>query len=61
MFRLGGQSSDGVGITSGLNRRRYGKGVFGEDSEGKPLGTEDMIRRAKDSSMDYVETAEGNG
>ena len=22
MFRLGGQSSDGVGITSGLNRRQ---------------------------------------
>ena len=26
MFRLGGQSSDGVGITSGLNRKNYGYG-----------------------------------
>ena len=26
MFRLGGQSSDGVGITSGLNRRNYANG-----------------------------------
>ena len=26
MFRLGGQSSDGVGITSGLNRRNYNYG-----------------------------------
>lgn len=26
MFRLGGQSSDGVGITSGLNRRNYAHG-----------------------------------
>ena len=26
MFKLGGQSSDGVGITSGLNRRDYAYG-----------------------------------
>ena len=26
MFKLGGQSSDGVGITSGLNRKNYGYG-----------------------------------
>ena len=31
MFRLGGKpSADGVGITSGLNRRHYQGGEFGE-------------------------------
>ena len=28
MFRLGGQSADGVGITSGFNRRNYEGGEF---------------------------------
>jgi len=30
MFRLGGPSADGVGITSGFNRRNYAGGEFGE-------------------------------
>ena len=33
MFRLGGQSADGVGITSGLNRRRYEGGAYGDQIE----------------------------
>ena len=61
MFRLGGQSSDGVGITSGFKRRSYKKGLFGEDSEGNPIGTEQMTKRAYDSSMDTLRQLRGMG
>ena len=51
MFRLGGPSADGVGITSGFNRRRYGDGEFGEgitksieEITAKPkFGTDELI------------------
>ena len=33
MFRLGGPSADGVGITSGFNRRNYGGGAYGDQIE----------------------------
>ena len=54
MFRLGGQSADGVGITSGFNRRRYGDGEFGEgitksieEITAKPkFGTDELIAEA---------------
>ena len=51
MFRLGGPSADGVGITSGFNRRRYEGGEFGEaitekveEITAKPkFGTDELI------------------
>ena len=47
MFRLGGQSSDGVGITSGLNRRNYAESNYG-----------DLLKKMNDnpnmSSQDYA-------
>ena len=54
MFRLGGPSADGVGITSGFNRRRYGDGEFGEgitksieEITAKPkFGTNELIAEA---------------
>ena len=54
MFRLGGQSADGVGITSGFNRRRYGDGEFGkgitksiEEITADPkFGTDELIAEA---------------
>ena len=33
MFRLGGPSADGVGITSGFNRRNYAGGIYGKQLE----------------------------
>ena len=54
MFRLGGQSADGVGITSGFNRRNYPNGKYGEQIEEtiekiteKPkFGTDELIAEA---------------
>ena len=54
MFRLGGQSADGVGITSGFNRRNYSNGKYGEQIEEtiekiteKPkFGTDELIAEA---------------
>ena len=54
MFRLGGQSADGVGITSGFNRRRYEGGEFGEQiteemrkaTEKPKFGTDELIAEA---------------
>ena len=46
MFRLGGQSSDGVGITSGLNRKNYGYGD-------KYLGQLDEMYDASNKALDY--------
>ena len=54
MFRLGGQSADGVGITSGLNRRRYEGGAYGDEiqetiekiTEKPKFGTDELIAEA---------------
>jgi len=54
MFRLGGQSADGVGITSGFNRRNYADGTYGKQLEeemakatAKPkFGTDELIAEA---------------
>ena len=54
MFRLGGQSADGVGITSGLNRRKYQGGEFGEGitksieeiTADPKFGTDELIAEA---------------
>ena len=51
MFRLGGPSADGVGITSGFNRRNYADGKYGDKIEEtvekiteKPkFGTDELI------------------
>ena len=54
MFRLGGQSADGVGITSGFNRRRYEGGAYGDEirekvtqiTEKPKFGTDELIAEA---------------
>ena len=54
MFRLGGPSADGVGITSGFNRRNYADGKYGKQIEEtiekiteKPkFGTDELIAEA---------------
>jgi len=51
MFRLGGPSADGVGITSGFNRRNYAEGTYEKQLEeemakatAKPkFGTDELI------------------
>ena len=54
MFRLGGQSADGVGITSGFNRRNYEGGAYGDQiqetiekiTEKPKFGTDELIAEA---------------
>ena len=50
MFRLGGPSADGVGITSGFNRRNYSNGKYGEQIE----ETIEKINNVTKSSIEKV-------
>ena len=56
MFRLGGQSSDGVGITSGLNRRNYANGPSTDELFGE---TYKMFEKSNKLLEDYGKPSKG--
>ena len=56
MFRLGGQSSDGVGITSGLNRRNYANGPSTDELFGE---TYKMFQKSNKALEDYGKPSKG--